>query len=85
MKVDFADYQRLLLDPETPDEVIASYSIVRKGRTAFSPELAPDPDKVEMTPEERDSESAIKIGNGLDRWRRRARFHRLPTSFHRRG
>ncbi len=50
--------------------------MVRRGRTAFSPEIVPDPAKVEMTEEERELESAMTIGNSLARWRRGAAFLR---------
>jgi len=75
-KISFDEYLAMLRDPDVPDEKIMAYSAVRKGDGAFAPEIHPDPDKVIMTEEEQDAESAMRIGNGFARWRRKIRFHR---------
>jgi N-acetylmuramoyl-L-alanine amidase len=75
-KVTYSEYLALVRDPDTSDERILELSIVRRGKTAFAPELVPDPDKVAMSPEEQELESAMTIGNSLARWRRGAAFLR---------
>lgn len=75
-KVTFSRYLELVRDPATSDERILELSIVRRGKTAFAPELVPDPSKVEMTAEEQELENAMAIGNSLARWRRGAAFLR---------
>ena len=74
-KISYDDYLKMLRDPDVPDEEIAAYSMVVSGTgSAFAPELRPDPDKVDMSEDEQDLESAMKIGNGLARWRRQRKF-----------
>ncbi len=75
-KIAYDDYLKMLRDPDTPDQEILKYSIIGRGVSAFAPELSPNPDLVEMSPEERDLESAMKIGNGLARFRRQTQFKR---------
>lgn len=75
-KITYAKYLELLMDPETPDEVIAAFSTFAPDTAAFDPTLRPDPDRVEMTEHEVETESAMKIGNGVARWRRNRVFER---------
>lgn len=75
-KIGFDEFQKMLLDPDVPDERIAEYAIVTRGASAFAPELHPNPDLVAMTEEEQEFESAMKIGNALARFRRQRRFKR---------
>lgn len=75
-RITYSEYLALVRDPDTSDERILELSIVRRGKTAFAPELLPDPDKVAMSAEEQELESAMTIGNSLARWRRGAAFLR---------
>ena len=75
-KISYDEYLRMLRDPDTPEERILEHSVVRKGEGAFDPQLAPDPEKVEMTMDEVEAESAMQLGNSFARWRRQAKFHR---------
>lgn len=75
LKITHAQYLEMLLDPDTPDEVIAACSILTNdGSGAFNPVLMPDPERVAMTPDQVSAENAMQIGNGLARWRRARRF-----------
>lgn len=81
VKITHAQYLEMLLDPDTPDEVVAAYSILTSdGSGAFDPVLMPDPARVEMTPDQVSAENAMKIGNGIARWRRARRFEIALTS-----
>jgi N-acetylmuramoyl-L-alanine amidase len=75
-KISYAQYLELLMDPETPDEVIAAFSTFIPGTGAFDPTLVPDPERVEMTTDQIEAENAIKIGNKVARWRRNQSFDR---------
>jgi hypothetical protein len=73
-KISYGQYIELLMDPETPDEVIAAFSTFVPGEGAFDPTIVPDPKRVEITDDQMEAESAMKIGNGLARWRRNQMF-----------
>jgi N-acetylmuramoyl-L-alanine amidase len=75
-KISYAQYLELITDPDTADEVIAAFSTFIPGEAAFDPTLVPDPERVEMTQDQIEAESAMKIGNGLARWRRNQAFKR---------
>lgn len=75
-KISYDEYLKKVRDLDTSDEEILALSEVVRGEGAFDPRLRPDPNKVEMTSEEQELESAMGIGNGLSRWRRNARFWR---------
>lgn len=75
-KITYEKYRAMLIDPETPDEEILVYSKVVPGKTAFSPELVADPDRVEMSEDELEAENAMRIGNMLARWRRNRRVEK---------
>ncbi|MEY6433943.1 hypothetical protein ABC977_16180 [Thioalkalicoccus limnaeus] len=79
-KISYAQYLELLMDPDTPDEVIAAFSTFAPGIGAFDPTLLPDPDRVAMTRDQIEAESGMKIGNGLARWRRNQAFRRALRS-----
>ncbi|WP_375691118.1 trypsin-like peptidase domain-containing protein [Pseudooceanicola sp. LIPI14-2-Ac024] len=71
-KLSAEDFNRMLLDPDVPDSVIATYIKPREGTLgSFDPQFEADPDRVELA--ER-AENAMKIGNWVCRQRRRARF-----------
>jgi hypothetical protein len=76
-KISHAQYLEMLMDPDTPDEVIAAFStFAPDAGGAFNPVLIPNPERVEMTPDQLAAESAMQIGNGMARWRRQAAFER---------
>lgn len=76
-RITYDEYLAMLRDPDVPDSRILEFSVVKKGDAGpFDPEIAPDPDKVEMTFEDIEAENAMKIGNSLCRFRRHLRFKR---------
>jgi N-acetylmuramoyl-L-alanine amidase len=79
-KISHAQYLELLMDPETPDDVIAAFSTFIPGTGAFDPTLVPDPERVEMTTDQIEAENAMKIGNQVARWRRNQSFDRALAS-----
>ena len=75
-KITYDDYRRMLLNPDVPDEEIAAYATVERGDSAFAPILRPNRDLVTMTADDIEQEDALRIGNGLARFRRQRRFKR---------
>lgn len=79
--ITYQEYLALLTDPETPDEKISHYSLVKSGVSAFDLRLGPNPERVSMTPNEESLENAMAIGNDIARWRRKRRFENaLPRN-----
>lgn len=77
VKITYVQYMEMLIDPETPDEVIAAFSILAPDTGgAFEPVLLPDPERVHMTQDQVSVENAMQIGNGLARWRRKRRLEK---------
>lgn len=75
-KITYDEYLALIREPDTPEQTILEYSLVRRGESAFAPEIVANPDKVEMAPAERELENAMAIGNSMARWRRGLAFLR---------
>lgn len=75
-KITYDQYLSLLRDPETDDETIEHFSILVSSGGGFDVQLRPDPCLVQMTSEEAELEDAMKIGNGLARFRRKMQFKR---------
>ena len=73
-KISYSEYLDIIRDPDTTDERLMELTRVKKGRGGLDFSLEPDPAKVSMTPSDKDFESAMGIGNGLDRLRRRSKF-----------
>jgi hypothetical protein len=69
-KITYEEYQRKLLDETLTDEEILKYSKIIKGEGAFDWDIVADPEKVLISEEDQQIESAMKIGNTLSRWRR---------------
>ena len=70
-RISHAQYLEMLMDPETPEDVIAAFStFAPDAGGAFDPVMIPDPARVEMTEDQIAAESAMRIGNNLARWRR---------------
>ncbi|WP_341211814.1 hypothetical protein [uncultured Limimaricola sp.] len=67
-------WNSLLMNPGSTNEEIMAYSVPVIGRRGFEIILKPNPSLVTMTPIEEELESAIRIGNDIDRWRRYRRF-----------
>lgn len=61
-------------DPRVSDEDVMAISVIRRGLGAFDFQIAPDPEFVEIPPEEAELENAMQIGNGMARRRRAAKF-----------
>lgn len=75
-KISYSEYLELIRNPEITDEELLKYSKVEKGRGGFDFILIPNPDKVELSSEDLQFESAMEIGNGIARFRRQLRFKR---------
>ncbi len=73
-KISLAKYFEMMSDLNSSDEKILAYSRVVRGSGGFDFKLAPDPEKVDMGDGMQELESAMGIGNGLARWRRRRVF-----------
>lgn len=73
-KISYLEYQKLVIDPETSDEEILRLSTIRKGEGGFDFILLPNPEFVEVSDAQLDAESALGIGNNLERTRRVNKF-----------
>jgi hypothetical protein len=87
-RIDFETLERMLQDPDVPDDQIRPYLTGAPGEGGpFDPRVVPDPERVVMDDLDRFRvESAIRWGNAISRWRRqrryelrRARGERLPV------
>lgn len=79
-KISYDEYSQLRRNPETEEEVLLSYSRIKRGKGGFDYKIVPDPDKVALGAEDVEFENAMQIGNGLSRFRRQARFRRKKLS-----
>lgn len=75
-KINYDEYLKLARNPDSKDEELLSYSKIVKGTGGFDFKIVPDPDKVSLKTEDVEFENAMKIGNGLSRFRRQMRFHK---------
>ncbi|MGV6848803.1 MAG: trypsin-like peptidase domain-containing protein [Marinibacterium sp.] len=78
-KISIREFRALLEDPDTPIETLRYYVRPMEGTFGgFDPSVVPDPDKVDMNDPDLEPgmESAMGIGNGWSRSRRRRRFKR---------
>lgn len=73
-KICYREFNEMLQNPDIPDERLRPYLVVEPSSSPFDPVIVPDPDKVDLTEIEADIASAMRIGNGLSRWRRQRRF-----------
>lgn len=73
-KLAYRDLMGMLNDPDIPDEELRQYLTVDPKSGPFDPTIIPNEKTVEVTELEADAASAMRIGNGLSRWRRRRRF-----------
>lgn len=73
-KITYGEFLALLRDIGVPDSQIAPHVILVPGETGLDFEVRPNPETVEMTAEDERLENALKIGNGIARFRRRNRF-----------
>ena len=72
-KITYNEYLKLLDDPDVPLERLRKYVVPTKDSFGgFDPQLVHNPDLVENPTDE----SALSIGNGWSRRRRRQRFNR---------
>ncbi len=79
-KIAYEDFRRLISDLDVPDAKIAQYLVVDQEYSgAFNPRFVLDRDKVQISDEELELESAMGFGNTICRWRRQ----RLPVVCHR--
>ena len=76
-KISYEEFRQLLMDMDVPDAEIRQYLMVDpQFRGAFNPSFVTDPEKVDVSAEEQELESAMSFGNTFCRWRRHRRFER---------
>ena len=76
-KISYEEFRQKLMDIDIPDAEIRQYLTVDLEHTgAFNPRFVTDPEKVEVSPDELELESAMAIGNAISRSRRHKRFRR---------
>lgn len=75
-RISYVQYKQLFENLDTPDAIIAAYSIVERSESGFTPVLGPNPVHVDMSTAEVSIESAMSIANGLFRWRRERQFEK---------
>jgi hypothetical protein len=73
-KIEYSELLRMLNDPSIPERQLRQYLTLDPNSTAFDPIVVPNPETVAITELESDAASAMRIGNGLARWRRQRRF-----------
>jgi len=73
-KITYSEYLDMVRDHQTTDEQLLDFVRIVKGEGGFDFTIEPDPDKVLMTLADEEFESAMSIGNGIDRLRRRIQF-----------
>lgn len=74
-KISYEQYLVMLQNIDMSDEDLMEYSIVAPG-DGMEIQIRPNPALVDMTAEQLERENAMKIGNGVARWRRRSAFNR---------
>ena len=79
-KISYDDYLKMMRDPEIEDEIILEYMNVVSGEGGFDFEVEPNPDKVDLSPEDVEFENAMNVGNGFARLRRRLQFLRRKNN-----
>lgn len=75
-KISFQDYQALLLDEQSDEELIMDLSLIEQGEGQFDWILRPNPNKVEIAVSELEAENAMAIANTFCRSRRHSKFRR---------
>lgn len=73
-KITYEELIRRMHDPSIPDAELRPFLRLAPGTGPLDPVVVPDPDRVVVSEVEMDAASAIRIGNGLARWRRQRQF-----------
>ena len=74
-KITREEFYDLLFDDDVPEDVIFKYTKVKKGEGGFDFSIVPNPDLVELSPEDLAAEEGlIDIGNSWYRRRRQKKF-----------
>src|SRR5262245_55935836 len=73
-KITYEELRRRMHDPSIPDAELRPYLMPGAGSGPLDPVVVPNPERVAVGELEMDAASAIRIGNGLARWRRQRRF-----------
>ncbi len=74
-KISYEHYLAMLQNIDMSDEDLMEYSVVEPGK-GMEIQIRPNPERVDMSAEQLQRENAMKIGNGIARWRRRSAFSR---------
>ena len=72
--ITYDEFLRRLRDPALPDSELRPYVVLIPGEGGLDFELMPNSATVIMTAADQELENAMKIGNGLSRFRRRGQF-----------
>jgi hypothetical protein len=73
-KITYSELLDKVRDPKTSDEELRQYFTIETGLGGFDFKLEVDPQRVTMSRADEELESAMKIGNGIARLRRRLAF-----------
>ncbi len=74
-KITLDELKQKVLDPSIPERDLRRYFIGNpESSSPFNPDIVPDPKRVAIDPDMARLESAMKIGNGLSRFRRKIVF-----------
>lgn len=73
-KISYEELLRRMHDPSIPETELRPYLMAAPESGPLDPVVVPDPERVAVTEVQIDAASAIRIGNGLARWRRQRRF-----------
>jgi hypothetical protein len=73
-KISYEELLRRMHDPAIPDAELRPYLMAAPKGNPLDPVIVPNPGTVAVSTVEMDAASAIRIGNGLARWRRQRQF-----------
>lgn len=79
-RISYGEYIEKIYDPQTTEQWIAEYSIVKSVDGPFDLRLEPDPAKVEIPPALLGNENAMALANDISRSRRKNTFDRRKKS-----
>jgi hypothetical protein len=74
-KIPYTELLRRMHDPAVPESQLRPYLMASPTSSPLDPVVVPNPATVEVNEVEMDAASAIRIGNGLARWRRQRLFN----------
>lgn len=79
-KISYGEFFARLRDVDIPDSELAPYITLHPGGHGLDFDIRPNPDMVEMSAEDERLENALRLGNGIARFRRRNKFFKRLDS-----